>query len=233
MLKFVEQPRLSRLMSLASCQRAARLEYARGGPLARRADSTERHGRRHSSYTDHVAKLMLVMDEADVLLHPLRSELNFPIGHKVPIDLGSQRWNLPLFLLDSILAIDSQLRARFLGSQGAAQGISASSTEMSEHDAMDTGADPASAANALSAAVKAATWQLPTEAAQVHESEGGSGILSALAVAVANGYLRTRSARATSGATGRHLVRCCGRWWPTAARVACAVRSAHKLGRGF
>ena len=25
----------------------------------------------------------LIMDEVDVLLHPLRSELNFPIGHKV------------------------------------------------------------------------------------------------------------------------------------------------------
>ena len=29
---------------------------------------------------------VLVMDEVDVLLHPLRSELNFPIGHKVTIE---------------------------------------------------------------------------------------------------------------------------------------------------
>ena len=28
-------------------------------------------------------KSVLVMDEVDVLLHPLRSELNFPIGSKV------------------------------------------------------------------------------------------------------------------------------------------------------
>ena len=29
-------------------------------------------------------KGVLIMDEVDVLLHPLRSELNFPIGHKYP-----------------------------------------------------------------------------------------------------------------------------------------------------
>ena len=33
-------------------------------------------------------KGVLIMDEVDVLLHPLRSELNFPIGHKYPIDLS-------------------------------------------------------------------------------------------------------------------------------------------------
>jgi hypothetical protein len=35
------------------------------------------------------------MDEVDVLLHPLRSELNFPIGHKFPIDLAPFRWSNP------------------------------------------------------------------------------------------------------------------------------------------
>lgn len=43
---------------------------------------------------------VLIMDEVDVLLHPLRSELNFPIGHKQPIDLSGFRWNLPMHLLD-------------------------------------------------------------------------------------------------------------------------------------
>ena len=33
-------------------------------------------------------KGVLIMDEVDVLLHPLKSELNFPIGHKQPIDLS-------------------------------------------------------------------------------------------------------------------------------------------------
>jgi len=48
---------------------------------------------------------VLVMDEVDVLLHPLRSELNFPIGDKRPIDLSGERWELPMFLL-SIFFVD-------------------------------------------------------------------------------------------------------------------------------
>lgn len=46
----------------------------------------------------------LIMDEVDVLLHPLRSELNFPIGNKFPIDLTANRWELPIHLLDAVLA---------------------------------------------------------------------------------------------------------------------------------
>ncbi|RHY32657.1 hypothetical protein DYB32_002374 [Aphanomyces invadans] len=49
-------------------------------------------------------KGILIMDEVDVLLHPLRSELNFPIGNKFPIDLAANRWELPLFLLDTIFS---------------------------------------------------------------------------------------------------------------------------------
>ncbi|KAG5495830.1 hypothetical protein JIQ42_02697 [Leishmania sp. Namibia] len=47
---------------------------------------------------------VLIMDEVDVLLHPLRSELNFPIGLKYPIDMSGPRWLLPIHLLDSIFA---------------------------------------------------------------------------------------------------------------------------------
>ncbi|KAG1698490.1 hypothetical protein DVH05_015030 [Phytophthora capsici] len=47
---------------------------------------------------------ILIMDEVDVLLHPLRSELNFPIGNKFPIDLAANRWELPIFLIDAVLA---------------------------------------------------------------------------------------------------------------------------------
>eukprot|EP01061_Rhynchopus_euleeides_P007779 TRINITY_DN1682_c1_g1_i2.p1 TRINITY_DN1682_c1_g1~~TRINITY_DN1682_c1_g1_i2.p1 ORF type:complete len:3842 (+),score=1703.90 TRINITY_DN1682_c1_g1_i2:1018-11526(+) len=46
----------------------------------------------------------LLLDEVDVLLHPLRSELNFPIGNKHAIDLAGQRWSLPMFLIDAIFA---------------------------------------------------------------------------------------------------------------------------------
>lgn len=45
---------------------------------------------------------VLIMDEVDVLLHPLRSELNFPIGLKQPIDMSGPRWLLPIHLLDAI-----------------------------------------------------------------------------------------------------------------------------------
>lgn len=48
-------------------------------------------------------KGVLIMDEVDVLLHPLKSELNFPIGHKQPIDLSGHRWELPIHILDAIL----------------------------------------------------------------------------------------------------------------------------------
>ncbi|GET91118.1 hypothetical protein, conserved [Leishmania tarentolae] len=47
---------------------------------------------------------VLIMDEVDVLLHPLRSELNFPIGLKHPIDMSGPRWLLPIHLLDGIFA---------------------------------------------------------------------------------------------------------------------------------
>ena len=51
----------------------------------------------------------LIMDEVDVLLHPLRSELNFPIGHKTAIDLSGHRWDFPIHLLDAIFVAHSQL----------------------------------------------------------------------------------------------------------------------------
>ena len=38
-----------------------------------------------------------------MLLHPLRSELNFPIGEKFPLTPNPTRWDLPIYLLDIIL----------------------------------------------------------------------------------------------------------------------------------
>ena len=49
---------------------------------------------------------LLMMDEVDLLLHPLKSELNFPIGEKNPYDLSDpdgERWTLPIFVLDFCL----------------------------------------------------------------------------------------------------------------------------------
>ena len=47
-------------------------------------------------------KGILLLDEVDILLHPLRSELNFPINHRVQLDHSPFRWNMPIFILDGI-----------------------------------------------------------------------------------------------------------------------------------
>ena len=50
----------------------------------------------------------LLMDEVDLVLHPLKSELNFPLGRKEPLDLTQTsagkgfRWDIPLHLLDAL-----------------------------------------------------------------------------------------------------------------------------------
>ena len=76
---------------------------------------------------------VLIMDEVDVLLHPLRSELNFPIGLKHPIDMSGPRWLLPIHLLDGIFAyqkgracedVEQQLK---FGSSGASAGTGVAS----------------------------------------------------------------------------------------------------------
>ncbi|CUG86246.1 Hypothetical protein, putative, partial [Bodo saltans] len=50
-------------------------------------------------------KSVLIMDEVDMLLHPLKSELNFPIGPKHNIDYTPTRWKLPIHLIDAIFYI--------------------------------------------------------------------------------------------------------------------------------
>lgn len=51
-----------------------------------------------------------IMDEVDIILHPLKSELNWPLGAKEPLDFtrsragNGLRWALPSHLLDAIFA---------------------------------------------------------------------------------------------------------------------------------
>ena len=45
-----------------------------------------------------------VIDEVDIVLHPLKSELNWPLGDRHPLDFAPTRWELPWFLLDAVLA---------------------------------------------------------------------------------------------------------------------------------
>ena len=54
---------------------------------------------------------VLLVDEVDLVLHPLKSELNWPLGDKVPLDMTEGRspglrWQLPWFLLDGLLGSD-------------------------------------------------------------------------------------------------------------------------------
>lgn len=49
-------------------------------------------------------KGIMLLDEVDLILHPLKSELNFPIGNKFDLD-GSEngeRWNLAMHLFDAL-----------------------------------------------------------------------------------------------------------------------------------
>ena len=43
-----------------------------------------------------------LLDEVDLLLHPLKSELNFPIGEKKALDCAPLRWDLPIHMLDAV-----------------------------------------------------------------------------------------------------------------------------------
>ncbi|CAE7661481.1 unnamed protein product [Symbiodinium pilosum] len=54
------------------------------------------------------AKGVCMIDEVDLVLHPLRSELNFPIGPKNLIDFAPHRWQIPLHLLEGIFISELQ-----------------------------------------------------------------------------------------------------------------------------
>jgi hypothetical protein len=48
------------------------------------------------------ARGVALVDEVDLVLHPLRSELNFPIGPTEALALSPRRWTLPMHLLDAV-----------------------------------------------------------------------------------------------------------------------------------
>lgn len=47
-----------------------------------------------------------MIDEVDLVLHPLRSELNFPIGPKNLIEHAPERWRVVLHLLDGFFSVE-------------------------------------------------------------------------------------------------------------------------------
>eukprot|EP01047_Picozoa_sp_COSAG01_P100195 COSAG01_NODE_30089_length_623_cov_0.895038_1_plen_193_part_10 len=52
----------------------------------------------------------LLADEVDMLLHPLKSELNFPIGNKKRLEPWSLRWGMSMVCLESLFGF-AQLTA--------------------------------------------------------------------------------------------------------------------------
>jgi len=55
------------------------------------------------------AKGVALIDEVDLVLHPLRSELNFPIGKKKALSMSPRRWEMPVHLLDGVLRSSSEI----------------------------------------------------------------------------------------------------------------------------
>ena len=53
----------------------------------------------------------LIMDEVDLLLHPLKSELNFPIGKKHALDLSPQRWQCAIHCCDAVFYAERRTMA--------------------------------------------------------------------------------------------------------------------------
>lgn len=45
-----------------------------------------------------------LIDEIDVCMHPLKSELNYPVGQKDPLAMSPDRWNLPMHMIGGFLA---------------------------------------------------------------------------------------------------------------------------------
>ena len=47
---------------------------------------------------------LAVVDEVDLVFHPLRSELNWPLGDRLHLDFAPTRWALPMHMLAAFLA---------------------------------------------------------------------------------------------------------------------------------
>ena len=78
---------------------------------------------------------VLLLDEVDMLLHPLKSELNFPVGPKVVMDLGicgetnGERWTLAIFMLGVVFKASEGLGASPHSSSSSGKGGGSSATK--------------------------------------------------------------------------------------------------------
>ena len=64
-----------------------------------------------------------IIDEVDLVLHPLRSELNFPVGPKEQLDFAPMRWHVALHLLDGWLCAHGEAVPTKLEGYGKAHDV--------------------------------------------------------------------------------------------------------------
>ena len=62
---------------------------------------------------------VLMLDEVDMILHPLKSELNFPIGEKEPLHGSPSRWDFAVHLLDAMVCQSAPRAPGWQGSRSA------------------------------------------------------------------------------------------------------------------
>ena len=89
------------------------------GETQRSAMATTKELQQQLYLTKQVLRLfrdgVMLLDEVDMLLHPLKSELNFPTGSKYDLDgsNGGERWTLPMHLLDALFYTQTQVCTTF------------------------------------------------------------------------------------------------------------------------
>ena len=93
---------------------ASRKTVGSGRPLSRRQRATLVNDvQSWGQLLEAFQRCVLIMDELDWITNPMKSELNFPIGLKSPLDLGpleeGKRWEVPLHLWDGLFAAETQV----------------------------------------------------------------------------------------------------------------------------
>ncbi|KAK7249807.1 plasma membrane protein [Aureococcus anophagefferens] len=103
-LKYVECCEL-----LTDARRVAGAGSAAGGPCENAVDlaAVEAHASELRRLLGLFKGGVAIVDEVDLVLHPLKSELNFPIGDKVPLDFSPERWQLAIHMLDAVFSYET------------------------------------------------------------------------------------------------------------------------------
>lgn len=97
------------------------------------------------------ARSVAVIDECDTVLHPLRSELNYPLGKPQPLPLGRLRYQLASFLCEAFVAAAAGARVAIRMSErpeDASSGAATPSTATTPGQIGSPGTSSAAAAGA-------------------------------------------------------------------------------------